>query len=428
MHGRVEARQHRRLTRAGVRDEVPELHPRRGLDRHRQLNERLLPEDVGVVGPADLEPVVLAELHQLDEPGRRRVGQDGDAEREWHVQILHRVRVVQYRRSPPLPPARSVGGMRPTNGSAATARQAIAANAIRPSPGSPKARPASGVPTSTANTAHALTNATAAPGASGRSRCAASKIAANGRPAARPRQSAPRRRKPGRPARREEQRPGRDRDERAHQQCRPIRGTPVDGPSTEGPGHDPGEQHEAAERPRDARSSHPAARAAARPSCPRSRQARTWRPAGRRAEAASGRPTRRGRRHRRASDHARVRSGQPRRPRARAQPRRSPANPSRRSAAARPRARDRPRPSSRRRKRPASPVRRVRHGRGRDRRRSRRRSRLPPRAGRRSRARSRRRSARSRSRQRRTRTRRAPPDAGRSGRTRCRRGAATAGA
>ena len=82
VHRRVEAREDGGLPGPRVRDQVPELHRRGGLDRHRQLHERLLPEDVRVVRPADLEAVPLAELHELDEPARRRVGQDGDAERE----------------------------------------------------------------------------------------------------------------------------------------------------------------------------------------------------------------------------------------------------------------------------------------------------------------------------------------------------------
>ena len=74
VHRRVEAREHRRLARPGVRHEVAELQLRGGLDRHRQLDERLLPEDVRVVRPTDLEAVPLPELHQLDEPRGRRVG------------------------------------------------------------------------------------------------------------------------------------------------------------------------------------------------------------------------------------------------------------------------------------------------------------------------------------------------------------------
>ena len=109
MHGRVEAREHGRVARARVRHEVAELHRRRALDRHRQLDERLLPENVRVVRPADLEAVLLPELHQLDEAARGWVGQDGDAERECHVVNLRRVRSTQYRPSGQRVPAESFG-------------------------------------------------------------------------------------------------------------------------------------------------------------------------------------------------------------------------------------------------------------------------------------------------------------------------------
>ena len=43
---------------------------------------RVVPEDVGVVGPAVLEAMFLREPHELDEARVRRVRQDGDAERQ----------------------------------------------------------------------------------------------------------------------------------------------------------------------------------------------------------------------------------------------------------------------------------------------------------------------------------------------------------
>ena len=67
----------------------------------------------------------------------------------------------------------------------------MATNATRPSLGSSKASPASGVPTRIVRTAQALTSAIAAAGASGRVRCAAAKITAKGTPAVSPSTSAP---------------------------------------------------------------------------------------------------------------------------------------------------------------------------------------------------------------------------------------------
>ena len=76
-------------------------------------------------------------------------------------------------------------------GSAATLSAAIRTNAAAPPPGLPNARPATGVPTTIARIAHPFTSAIAAPGASGRSLWADSKITAKGRPAARPSASDP---------------------------------------------------------------------------------------------------------------------------------------------------------------------------------------------------------------------------------------------
>ena len=84
MERRVEACENSRIACTRVRDEVAEPHPRGRLDREREQRERVLPEHVRVVRPADLEPVVLAQLHQLHEAGGGRVGQDGDAEAEGH--------------------------------------------------------------------------------------------------------------------------------------------------------------------------------------------------------------------------------------------------------------------------------------------------------------------------------------------------------
>ena len=54
----------------------------RGGERERRV--RVLPEDVRVVRPRVLEALPLRELHQLDHPRVRRIGQDGDSERERH--------------------------------------------------------------------------------------------------------------------------------------------------------------------------------------------------------------------------------------------------------------------------------------------------------------------------------------------------------
>ena len=87
----VEACEHGRLAGAGVRHEMAEPHRRGRLGREREQRKGVLPEDVGVVRPADLEPVLLAELHQLDEPCVRGVGQNGDAEAESHLAGLSAV-------------------------------------------------------------------------------------------------------------------------------------------------------------------------------------------------------------------------------------------------------------------------------------------------------------------------------------------------
>ena len=84
VHRRVGAREHRRLARARVRDEVAELHRRGAVGGERQQRDRLLPEDVRVVRPAVLEALLLGELEQLEEARVRRVGKDGDAEADCH--------------------------------------------------------------------------------------------------------------------------------------------------------------------------------------------------------------------------------------------------------------------------------------------------------------------------------------------------------
>ena len=79
---RVRAREHRRLARARVRDEVAELDLRRLPRRDREQRDRLLPEHVRVVRPRVLEAVLLCDLNQLEPAAVRRIGQDGDAEAE----------------------------------------------------------------------------------------------------------------------------------------------------------------------------------------------------------------------------------------------------------------------------------------------------------------------------------------------------------
>src|SRR5581483_10712556 len=69
---------------AGVRDAVAELDATRLARRDREDREALLPEDVRVVRPPDVEAVLLCEPDQLDEPRERRVRQDRDAKRQ-HV-------------------------------------------------------------------------------------------------------------------------------------------------------------------------------------------------------------------------------------------------------------------------------------------------------------------------------------------------------
>src|SRR5918911_364042 len=68
LHGRVPAGRDRRVADPGIRHEVAELDPLRAVGGERQRAVRLLPQDVRVVSPGVLEPVPLAELHQLDHP------------------------------------------------------------------------------------------------------------------------------------------------------------------------------------------------------------------------------------------------------------------------------------------------------------------------------------------------------------------------
>ena len=77
---RVRAREHGRVARRRVRDEVAE--PDRGglARRHREHRHRLLPEDVRVVRPRVPEAVALGELDQLEPARERRIRKDGDAE------------------------------------------------------------------------------------------------------------------------------------------------------------------------------------------------------------------------------------------------------------------------------------------------------------------------------------------------------------
>ena len=86
---RIRAREHRRVAGRRIRDEVAELDRRRFPRRDCQHRDRLLPEDVRVVGPRVPEAVRLGELDQLEPARVRRVRQDGDAEVE-HPSLLRR--------------------------------------------------------------------------------------------------------------------------------------------------------------------------------------------------------------------------------------------------------------------------------------------------------------------------------------------------
>src|SRR5581483_780639 len=160
---RVRAREHRRVARRRVRDEVAEL-DLRGLTRcDCERRDRLLPENVRVVRPRVLESVLLGELDQLEPARPRRVGKDGDAEAD-----------------------HAVATYRGVASEASAARIPMTTKPMRPSPGSENVRPTSGVPTTITNDASALTKPTAAPGASGRAAAAPVNAIANGIPAASP--------------------------------------------------------------------------------------------------------------------------------------------------------------------------------------------------------------------------------------------------
>ena len=73
------------LARARVRHAHAELDALRAECCSRQQRIRVLPQNVRVVGPTDLEAVVLGLLEQAHEVGVRRVGKNGDA--EMHGQV-----------------------------------------------------------------------------------------------------------------------------------------------------------------------------------------------------------------------------------------------------------------------------------------------------------------------------------------------------
>jgi hypothetical protein len=74
------------------------------LNRECEQRERLLPEDVRVVGPSILEAVGLRELEELDESAGWRIGQNGDAEAQSHVCLLGRIgeRIIPQRSGPAM--------------------------------------------------------------------------------------------------------------------------------------------------------------------------------------------------------------------------------------------------------------------------------------------------------------------------------------
>src|SRR6185437_3126135 len=131
--------------------------------------DRLLPEDVRVVRPRVAEAVALGELDQLEPARKRWIGKNSDAE----IHLL----------GPPHSTPRAYRGVARAASAASTP---IVTKPMRPSPGSEKVSPTSGVPATITSDAQALMKPTAAPGASGRARAAPVNAIAKGKPAARP--------------------------------------------------------------------------------------------------------------------------------------------------------------------------------------------------------------------------------------------------
>jgi hypothetical protein len=80
VQGGVGAREHGRVPRRGIRDEMAEPDLRRLASSDSEGRDRLLPEDVRVVRPCVLEAMALGELDELEPARPRRIREDGDAE------------------------------------------------------------------------------------------------------------------------------------------------------------------------------------------------------------------------------------------------------------------------------------------------------------------------------------------------------------